>query len=95
MEALPQNDMSIEEFFDAIEHLEDRFELINGQPVMMAGATNQHNNVKNNVTVALTPAARQRGCNSTTSDTGVQTGMRSVRLSDVVVDCGPSDTRAM
>ncbi len=91
MEALPQNDMSIEEFFDAIEHVEGRFELVDGQPMMMDGATNQHNNIKNNITVALTPAARRRGCNSTTSDTGVQTGERSVRLPDVVVDCGSSD----
>lgn len=95
MNAVPQKLVSIEEFFAWLVHQEGRFELVNGHIRMMTGAAYRHNVVKNNVTVALTPAARKCGCNSTTSDTGVQTSERSVRYPDVVVDCGPQAPEAM
>lgn len=95
MDVLSHKSTSVEEFFDWIVHQEGRFELVNGQIRMMAGATTQHNVVKNNLTVALTPAARRCGCSSTTSYSGVRTGDRSIRYPDLVVDCGPSLPNAM
>lgn len=95
MDVQSHKSTSVEEFFDWIVHQEGRFELVNGQIRMMAGATTQHNIVKNNLTVALTSAARRCGCSSTTSDSGVRTGDRSIRYPDLVVDCGPSPPDAM
>jgi Uma2 family endonuclease len=95
MNAVPQRLISVEEFFSWLVDQEGRFELVNGRIRMMTGATHRHNVVKNNITVALTPAARKCGCSSTTSDMGVQTGPRGVRYPGVVVDCGPQDPAAL
>jgi len=95
MNAVPQKLTSVREFFSWLAGQEGRFELVNGQVRMMTGATNSHNQVKNNLTIALTPSARNCGCRSTTSDTGVQTGPHGIRYPDVVVDCGPQSPTAM
>lgn len=95
MNAVPQNLISLEEFFDWLADQDGRFELVNGQIRMMAGAAFRHNVVKNNITVALTPSARRCGCSSTTSDTGIQTGPYSIRYPDIVIACGPQVPTAM
>ena len=95
MNAVPQNLVSVQQFFSWLANQEGRFELVNGQIRMMTGATYRHNQVKNNVTVALTPLARACGCGSTTSDTGVQTGEHGIRYPDVVIDCGPQSPNSM
>jgi len=95
MNAVPQNLVSVDQFFSWLANQEGRFELVNGQIRMMTGATYRHNQVKNNVTVALTPLARACGCRSTTSDTGVQTGEHGIRYPDVVIDRGPQSPTSM
>lgn len=90
MDVLSHKLTSIEEFFAWVVHQEGRFELVNGEIRMMTGARRQHNIVKDNVAFALHAQTRQRGCSTTTSDTGIKTGDRTVRYPDVVVDCGPS-----
>ncbi|MBC8129772.1 MAG: Uma2 family endonuclease, partial [Rhizobiaceae bacterium] len=75
---------------------QERFELVDGQIVrMMAGARQSHNVVTSNLVVALSPSAKRQGCRTTSSDTAVGTGPRSIRFPDVVVDCGPSDPTAV
>lgn len=95
MNAVPQTLVSTEDFLSWLVGQEGRFELVNGQIRMMTGATHRHSLVKDNVSFALTPAARARGCSSTTSDSGVQTSSTSVRYPDVVVNCGPQAPDAM
>jgi Uma2 family endonuclease len=94
MEARRHELVSVEQFIDWVIHQEGRYELVGGEVRMMTGATNRHNDVKNNVTVALTPAAKRSGCRATTSDTGIRTGERSLRYPDVVIDCGPKSPDA-
>lgn len=94
MEARRQELVTLEQFLEWVIHQEGRYELVGGEVRMMTGATNRHNDVKNNVTVALTPAAKRNGCRSTTSDTGIRTGERSLRYPDVVIDCGPKAPEA-
>lgn len=89
--------MTVEEFFEWGRRRPDgeRWELVDGIPLhAMTGARRAHNVVANNITVALTPAAKARGCDATTSDTGVRTGARGVRYPDVVIDCAPPDPDA-
>jgi Uma2 family endonuclease len=95
MDVLSHKVTSVEEFLAWLPGREGRFELVNGEIRMMTGATNQHSNVTNNITVALTPLARRSGCRSTTQDTGIRTTERGVRYPDVVVDCGPLSPSAM
>ncbi len=95
MDPLQQDHVSIDEFLSWVIDQEGRFELVNGQIIMMAGATVRHNVVVNNVTVSLTPAAKNNGCRSTTSDTAIQTVNGNIRYPDVVIDCGPPDMNAV
>ncbi len=90
-----QEGLSADEFLDWIERQSDRYELVEGAPVrMMAGARQSHNVVTTNIVVALSPAAKAKGCRTTSSDTAVITGRFGVRYPDVVVDCGPADPSA-
>jgi len=94
MKALSDDRISIEQFFDWASNQDGRFELADGQVRMMVGATNAHNDIKNNVEVALTLLARKSGCRASSSDSGIRTGERSLRLPDVVVNCGPRNPDA-
>jgi len=94
MKALFEDGISIEKFFDWVSDQDGRFELVDGEIRMMAGATNAHNDIKNNVEVALTLIARKTGCRASSSDSGIRTGERSLRLPDVVVNCGPRNPDA-
>ena len=94
MKALSDDSLSIEQFFDWASDQDGRFELVDGQVRMMVGATNAHNDIKNNVEVALTLLARKSGCRASSSDSGIRTGERSLRLPDVVVNCGPRNPDA-
>lgn len=95
MNALPQERLSVDQFLSWLPSQEGRYELVNGQIRMMTGAANRHNIAKDNVAAALLYPARAQGCRSTSSDTGVRTGERSLRYPDVVVDCGPPELDAM
>jgi Uma2 family endonuclease len=68
---------------------QDKWELVDGVPIMMAGATQRHQDVAANLLASLHQRLRGSGCRPTGSDTGVLTGDTSVRYPDLVVDCGP------
>lgn len=95
MDALRQDQVSVDDFLAWIADRDGRFELVDGRILMMAGATVRHNIVANNITVALTPMAKRYGCRSSTSDMAVRTGVNSLRYPDVMVDCGPPDYDAL
>jgi len=90
-----QEKLTVESFFKAIAGRDGQFELIDGVAYAMAGAKQGHNVISSNVQTALVPAGKSQGCRTTSSDTGVLTGPRSVRFPDVVVDCGPPDPDAL
>lgn len=87
--------LSVEHFLEATCGQEGRFELIDGVAYAMAGAKQAHNVISSNVQTALVPAGKRKGCRTTSSNTGVQTGPNSVRYPDMVVDCGPPDPAAL
>lgn len=90
-----QERLSVATFFKAISGRDGQFELIDGVAYAMAGAKQGHNVISSNVQTAFVPAGKRQGCRTTSSDTGVLTGPRSVRFPDVVVDCGPADPSAL
>ena len=96
--------MSVEEFFEWCETQEDRYELIDGRPVlkdpippderqpgMMAGAKRRHDRVVVNAIEALGPQLRGGPCSTFTGDIGVRTKIEQVRRPDVGVECGDGD----
>lgn len=89
------NSFSIPEFFAFLLTSQEKWELEDGVPVMMAGATQRHQDVAANLLAFLHQRLRGSGCRPTGSDTGVLTGDASVRYPDLVVDCGPRYDESM
>ena len=87
--------MSDDEFFEFVQTADGRFELIDGEPVMMAGANQRHQAVVMNTAGSLHAQLRGRRCRPTTADTAVLTIGGNVRYPDVVVDCGQRNDQAM
>ena len=81
-----------DEFFAWQEEQEDRYELVNGEPVrMMAGARNAHDDVVVNVLLSLGEQLRGSGCRPFTGDGSVETYSGQIRRPDIGVDCGDRD----
>lgn len=96
--------MTFEEFAEWCETQEDRYELIEGIPVlkdplpsedqrpgMMAGAKKRHDTVVVNAIAALRPQLRGGPCRPFSGDTLVRVSIRRGRRPDVGVDCGNTD----
>lgn len=87
--------MTEPEFAAFLQARENRWELFNGQPVMMAPTTQRHANIVANVLAALHAQLRGTGSRPTCSRTGVRTGAETIRVPDLVVDRGPRVDLAM
>ncbi len=67
-----------------------RWELDDGIPVMMAGATRRHGQVSGSIFVAVRARLGASGCEAF-FDMFVSTGIRKLRVPDVAVFCDPRD----
>jgi Uma2 family endonuclease len=87
---------TLEEFFRWQEGSEHRFELVDGRPVAMTGATFGHDRVVVNILTSLRNALRGGGsdCDASTADIGVITGPRTLRRPDVAIYCPPFEDLA-
>lgn len=86
--------MTVEEFYVWQLDQEDRYELIDGVPVlhrMMSGASNFHDAVVVNCLIALGNQLRGGRCRVTTADTAVRTSISRTRRPDLSVDCAPPE----
>ena len=70
---------------------ENRWELVDGRPTMMAPPVARHSIVVGNVAGMLRERLRGGPCRPFTGDFGVETRPDQLRLPDVLVDCGPRD----
>jgi Uma2 family endonuclease len=81
-----------EQFFSLVAGREERFELVEGEVVMMAGAGRRHDSIVVNLTAAVHAQIRGGPCQTFTSDTYVSTSPSTRRMADLGVDCGrPAD----
>ena len=80
---------TLEEFLAWEERQPAKYELVNGEPRLMIGVTQGHDQIVTNVVVALAGKLRGSPCRPRGSDLRVVTGNGNVRYPDVVVDCGP------
>ena len=91
--ALPP--MSLEDFLAWQEGQEQRYELVDGQPVAMAGARLKHDRIVTNALIRIGGKLDSSPCRPFTADVTVATGVRSGRHPDFGVDCGPFDPESM
>lgn len=95
MSQITRNSLSAPAFFALIAERDMRWELIDGEPVMIAPTTLRHANIAANVLAALHEQLCGTGCRPTCSRTGVRTGGATIRYPDVVVDCGAREDHGM
>lgn len=87
--------MTEPEFAAFLQARENRWELFNGQPVMMAPTTQRHADIVANTLASLHRQLRGTGYRATCSSTGVRVGAGTIRYPDLVVDRGPRVDLAM
>lgn len=87
--------MSLEEFLPWQEGQEQRYELVDGQSVAMAGAKLKHDCIVTNALVRIGSRLEGSPCRPFTADVTVVTRSRNGRHPDFGVDCGPLDPESM
>ena len=94
MTTTAQKLMTAEEFHTWQRNQEDRYELVDGVPIimrdpitMMAGASSQHDRITSNVLIALGNQLDGSPCWPATADLAIRTKIRSLRRADVLVTC--------
>jgi Uma2 family endonuclease len=87
--------MTQDEFFRWITTQEYRHELVDGEPVMMAGANRRHDRIASRTQRSLGNQLEGRKCQPFTSDTAVRIPAGNIRYPDLGVDCGPFDDYSM
>src|SRR3954468_23953701 len=85
------NTISPEQFFAWVVGREERFELVEGEVVMMAGAGRRHDSIVVNLITAVHARVRGGPRQTFTSDTCVSTAPSPRRMADLGVDCGKPD----
>ena len=84
-----------EEFFAWVPGQEGRYELVDGEVVMMAGAGRRHDAIVVNLIAAVCPQTRGGPCQTFTSDTYVATAATTRRMPDMGIDCGKPDENSL
>ena len=87
--------MTADEFYTWLPTVEGRYELVDGEPVMMAGATNRHDRIARNALRYFSDHLDGHRCQPFTADiySPIPTGNR--RQGDMGVDCGTPDDLSM
>ena len=87
----PPARLDIDEFLRLYGDRDDgRWELDDGVPVMMAGATRRHGRVSGDIFVAVRSRLGPSGCDAL-FDMFVATGIKKLRVPDVAIFCDPRD----
>lgn len=84
-----------EEFLAWISGQEERYELVDGEVVMMAGAGRRHDQIVVNLITTVNLQVRGGPCQTFTGDTYVSTSSASRRMPDLGVDCGTPDDASL
>lgn len=87
--ATAERRLTVEEYLEADAELDQgRYECLDGRVWLLAGATPEHNLVKDNIQGEFYSALRPRGCRSFSSDQRVKVSETKYVYPDVVVLCG-------
>ena len=80
--------MTADDFFRWHVLQERRYELVDGEPVMMAGANQRRAQIVTNSILAIASRLGSSDCRPFTSDTAVLIPAGNIRYPDLTVDCG-------
>lgn len=80
--------MTADEFLSWHEGQEQRYELVDGVPVAMAGARRRHDQVVVNALFSLRGQLGVGPCRAFSSDTAVRISAYQIRYPDIGIDCG-------
>lgn len=95
MKTSPAAKVSAEQFLAWVAGQEQRYELVEGEVVAMAGAGRRYDAIVVNLTAAVHAQVRGGPCQTFTSDTYVATSPTTRRMADLGVDCGKPDDSAL
>jgi Uma2 family endonuclease len=84
-----------QEFFAWVPGQEGRYELVEGEVVMMAGAGRRHGAIVVNLIAAVRPQTRGGPCQTFTGDTYVATTGSNRRMPDMGIDRGKPDDNSL
>ena len=88
--------MTAEEFLLWNLTQDQRYELVDGQPVplrAMSGASAFHDEIVVNIIAAMRAKLRDAGCSPRTADIAVRTAIKRVRRPDVTIECAPPQAK--
>ena len=84
-----------QEFFAWVPGQEGRYELVEGEVVMMAGAGRRHDAIVVNLIAAVRPQTRGGPCQTFAGGTYVATTGSNRRMPDMGIDCGKPDDNSL
>lgn len=89
MAELARHRFEREQFYHWVVGQEARYELVDGEPVMMAGANRRHDRIAGNAFRLIGNHLQGHRCQPFTSDTYVSIPAGNSRQPDLGIDCGP------
>ncbi len=84
-----------EQFFAWVAGRDQKYELVDGEVIMMAGAGRRHDRIVVNLTTTIHTQLRGGPCQTFTGDTYVATASMTRRMPDLGVDCGKPEDSAL
>ncbi len=85
---LTQHQMTADEFYLWLESQNERYELVDGQPMLMAGATIAHDTFVMNAARVIGNQLFGKPCRPRSADIAIRVSDHQVRYPDLSVDCG-------
>jgi Uma2 family endonuclease len=89
MGELARHRLTRELFYEWVAGQEARYELVDGEPAMMAGANRRHDRIAGNAFRLIANHLQGHRCQPFTSDTYVSIPAGNSRQPDLGIDCGP------
>ncbi len=90
-QATTPDKLTIDEFLAAYAGREEKYELVDGVPHMMAGANRRHVRIMGNLNRRLLERLEGGPCEPLASDMGLQVDPYTYRLPDLAIYCDPRD----
>ena len=95
MAELARKTWSLDDFFAWQDRQEDRYELVDGEPLrMQSGVSGAHVQASTNILVSLGNQLRGKNCRPFHGEWSVQTKRGQIRRPDIGVDCGKFDPKS-
>ena len=92
---MTQQEMSSDQFLLWLQSQNQKYELVDGHPSLMAGASQDHNDIASSGLAEFTIQLRGKPCRPTGSDSAILIPGGNIRYPDFGVDCGQRNGKSM